>query len=424
MENIDDYKLKRNIICIDLKSFYASVECILRDLNPDTTPLVVADKARGNGSIVLAVTPYLKNQGVPSRCRIFELPGNLDIIYARPQMEKYLEYSTKVIETYLEFVSEEDLYVYSIDEAFLDVTNYLNYYNLKDYEIAVKILSRIYEKLSLKATAGVGPNMLIAKLAMDIEAKHVLNNLAVWNYDNIEEKLWPVTPLSKMWGIGRRMEHHLNLLGLNTVGDIANYSKKSLKRRFGILGEELYYHTHGIDMSMIKDKDILRKKVKSIGTNQVLFKDYYGDNILIIILEIVDDITRRLRLARKRAKTITLSVMYSKESEGGFSRQISLDTHTQNESVIYKTCLDIFDLYYENYPIRKVGVSLTNLTDSLIAQYSLFDDIESLENETKSSHTLDKLKVKYGKNSVLRGSSLEDDSTVKDRNKQIGGHHV
>lgn len=424
MIDLKAYQINRDILCIDLKSFYASVECVLRGLDPFETPLVVADKERGGGSIVLAVTPYLKKQGVPSRLRIYEIPKHLDIIYAKPRMQRYLEYAAKVAEVYMEFISEDDLYIYSIDEAFLDVTGYLSYYQITSYELAKRILKRIYDKLGLTATCGIGPNMLIAKLSMDIEAKKASDFIAKWDYSDIQEKLWPVEPLSEMWGIGNRMEYRLNKMGLYTIGDIANYDVEKLKKEFGILGEELFYHTHGIDLSMIKDKHLLRTEAKSYGISQVLFRDYDAKDIFIIIQEMVDDVTRRLRLARKKCKTITLGIMYSKDYQGGFHRQISLPHGTSNESIIYQTCLEIFECYYENLPIRKVSVSLTNFDHSKVHQYSLFEDEEALEKEKELQYTLDKIKNKFGKNAVLRATSLAEGSTVKDRNKQIGGHHV
>lgn len=424
MNELEKYQLNKNILCIDLKSFYASVECVLRGLDPFLTPLVVADSKRGEGSIVLAVSPYLKTKGIPSRCRIYELPKDINIIYAKPQMQTYLEYSTKVIETYLEFIDDKDLYIYSIDEAFLDVTNYLNYYQTTDENLALKILERIEEKLKIKATCGVGPNMLIAKLAMDIEAKKNENGLAKWHYKDLEEKLWPVTPLSNMWSIGHRMEKRLNLLGLTKIKDIALYPKEKLQKRFGILGLELWYHTHGIDMSLIQEKDKIRNKPKSFGSNQVLFKDYDETEILTILLEMIDDVTRRLRISKKRAKTVQLSIKYSKDYHHGFSRQTTLSQPTCNESIIYQACLDLFDAHYENYPIRAVGINLSNLTSDNTYQYSIFEDSEMLEKELMIQTTLDHMKHKYGKNAILRANSLEKHSTVKTRNKQIGGHHV
>ena len=318
-----------------MKSFYASVECVLRNLDPFTTPLVVADKSRGDGAVVLAVTPYLKKLGVASRCRISDLPKHIDIIYARPQMQTYIEYSTKVIGIYLDYVAKEDLYVYSIDEAFLDVTSYLKLYQMTDLEIAQKILSDIYLKLELFATAGVGPNMLLSKLSMDIEAKKKVDSIAKWDYKDVESKLWNVTPLSKMWGIGKRTEHHLNILGVQKIGDIAKLKPEFLKRKFGILGLELWYHVHGIDMSLIQDQKLLNTRQKSFGVGQVLFKDYNEHDIIVILLEMVDEVTRRMRIFKKSCSIIHLSIGYSKKYGGGFSRQIKLEQATQNESIIF-----------------------------------------------------------------------------------------
>lgn len=215
---MNDLYVKRNIIAIDLKSFFASCECIDRGLDPFTTPLVVCNPKQ-KGAITLAVTPYLKQFGVPGRCRIYDInkykfPRGTVIMKAPPRMSLYVEKSKEVIETYLEFVSKEDMHIYSIDEVLLDVTSYLKMYKLTDYELALKILKRIKEKTGLTATAGIGPNLMMAKVAMDIDAKHVKNNIAKWTYDDVKTKLWEITPISKMWGIGSRMESNLNKLGL------------------------------------------------------------------------------------------------------------------------------------------------------------------------------------------------------------------
>ncbi len=421
---MEQYKLYRNILCIDLKSFYASVECALLGLDPFETPLVVADKSRGGGSIVLAVTPYLKRLGMPSRCRIHELPEDIPIIFQKPRMELYLEYSAKIIEIYLKFISEDDLYVYSVDEAFLDITEYLTYYKKTDIEIGKMILDNIYQETKLFATCGIGPNMLIAKLALDIESKKAPDFIAKWTYEDIPTKLWPITPLSEMWGIGRHMEFNLNRLGLQTIGDIANYNPKTLKRLYGILGEELYYHTHGIDMSLIQSKKEIRAVRKSYGSGQTLFYDYFPPDIFGIILEMVDDVTRRLRMSKKVAKTLHLGIGYSKTTGGGFSRQITLDQPTANASLIYQTCLFLFHKYYADQPIRRVQVSLTNLLENHIYQFSIFEDANQIIREQKLYSTVDNLKFRYGKNSVNRASSELKNSTIKARNKMIGGHNA
>ncbi len=421
---MEEYKLHKNILCIDLKSFYASVECAISGLDPFKTPLVVADKERGGGSIVLAVSPYLKQFGVPNRCRVYELPKNIDIIYRKPKMERYLEYSTKIIEIYLRFVSENDVYVYSVDEVFIDFTEYLNYYKMTDYEFARKVLDTIYEETKIYATCGIGPNMLIAKLALDIESKHSPDFIAKWSYEDIPTKLWPVTPISKMWGIGRNMERNLNSLGIYKIGDLAKYDIKKLKKKFGVIGEELYYHTHGIDMSLIQEKMQIKPTSKSYGIGQTLFQDYYKPEIYQIIREMVDDVCRRLRLGKKLAKTVHFGLAYSKEIGGGFARQIKLSQPSQNESHIYRACLMLMDKFYDNAPIRVVRIAVTNFVDKKGYQINLFEDINEVLREQAVFTAMDEIKEKYGKNIVNRASSELDSSTIKARNDMIGGHHA
>ncbi|MFW5888857.1 MAG: DNA polymerase thumb domain-containing protein [Bacillota bacterium] len=421
---MEAYRLHKNILCIDLKSFYASVECALSGLDPFKTPLVVADKSRGGGSIVLAVTPYLKKLGVPNRCRIYELPKNIDIIYRKPRMEKYLEYSSNIIEIYLQFIAEEDMYIYSVDEVFLDVTSYLTYYKKTDYQMAKMILKTIYNQTKIYSTCGIGENMLMAKLALDIESKHSSDFIAKWNYDDIEKKLWPIEPLSQMWGIGHNMEKNLNKLGIKKIGDLARYDVKKLKNKFGIIGEELYYHAHGIDMSQLQEKMKLKPNTKSYGIGQTLFQDYYKPEIYQIIREMVDDVTRRLRINKKNAKTIHFGLGYSKDVGGGFARQISLSQPTDIASHVYKACVKLMDKFYDNSPIRSVRVSATNLVEAKGYQVSLFEDIETVIKEHDLFSTVDKIKEKFGKNSITRASSELETSTLKARNKMIGGHNA
>lgn len=421
----DEYKLHKSIICIDFKSFYASVECVMRGLDPFKTPLVVADKSRGNGALCLAVSPYLKSLGVPSRARIFDIPNNLkeNIIYARPRMKSYMEMTMKIVEIYLSFISESDLYVYSIDEAFLDVTAYLDLYKKSTAELAKEIVAKIYEQTKLPVSVGIGPNMLLAKLAMDIESKKNKDSLAEWGYDDVAKKLWPVTPLSKMWGIGQRMEANLNQLGLYSIGDIAHYPSQKLKHLYGVIGEELWYHTHGIDMSLIQDKDKLRSKNKSYGLSQVLFHEYDAVEIQTIILEMVDEAVRRLRMNKKKCRVIHFGLGYSSTVGSGFSKQMTLSQHTSSFKRIYEACLDIFHEKYDGSLIRTVHVSLGQLSTSSEYQLSLFEDYDELEKEQKLLATIDQVKMKYGRNAINRGSSLSKESTIVKRNTFIGGHH-
>lgn len=409
----------RNIICIDLKSFFASCECIDRGLDPFKVPLVVAGSNKG--AITLAVTPYLKSKGIKGRTRLYDIPKNIKYIKVPPRMALYTKKSKEVISIYLDYVASEDLHIYSIDECFLDLTAYLKMYKKTDYEIAEEILRVIEHKTGLTATCGIGPNLLIAKVAMDVEAKKHKNGIAKWEYKDIPDKFYPITPLSKFCGIGPRMEKRLNNLGITTIGQLAHYDKQKLKHLFGIMGEELYEHANGIDLSCISDMKTLPKD-KSYGHSQILYKDYNGDNIKLIIMEMVDVLTTRLRAGNKECLVIGFGIGYSKAINGGFYHSIKLDNTTDNSEVILKQCLLIFDKFYNESPIRKVSISLGGLTEKAHLQLNMFDSIERIKIKDNYDKTIDEIRNKYGKNSILKATSLLNDSTAIERNKKIGGH--
>ena len=414
--------MQRNILCIDLKSFFASCECIDKGLDPFTYPLVVTNPDQGNGAMTLAVTPYLKSLGVKSRCRLYEIPKNIKYFIARPRMALYDKMSKAVVDIYLEFVSKEDLNIYSVDECFLDVTAYLKMYKKTDYELALEILKRVEDVTGLTATCGIGPNMLLAKVSMDIEAKHHADCIAKWAYDDVQTKLWAITPLSKMWGIGPRMEKNLNIMGCKTIGDIAKLNPGKLKDKFGVMGVELWNHANGIDNSMVSDFNAPSLD-KSYNESQVLFKDYNDKNIRIIIDEIIDNLTSRLRRGKQETRCIGLGITYSKNCGGGFYHTIKLDNPTDDAKVISKYCNIIFDKFYEDdMPIRKVAITFAGLVDKTSTQLNLFESLEEQHEKDEINETIDKIKSKFGKNSILKASSLLEDSTIKERNGKIRGH--
>lgn len=411
----------RNIICIDLKSFFASCECVERKLNPFKTPLIVADPKRGKGSITLAVTPYLKKLGVKSRGRVYEIPKNIkNIIVASPRMSLYIKKSKEVINIYLDYVSSEDLHVYSIDEVFIDITNYLKMYQKTDLEIAQEILSTIKKKTGLTATCGIGPNLFLAKVAMDTEAKLNESCIAKWSYHDVKNKLWQITPLSKVWGIGLKMEKKLNALGIFKIKDLALFDKSKLIDKFGIMGEELWNHANGIDLAKISELKVPPKN-KSYSLSQILYKDYNGENVKLIIKEMVSLITLRLRENNKLTSSVYFSINYSKAYGGGFSKNVKLDVPTNLEKDIYDVCFNIFQSFYNGYPIRKVSIALSKLSENRGIQLNLFDN--TIIKKDKLNNTIANIKNKLGKNSILKASSLLTDSTIKIRNEKIGGHH-
>lgn len=415
-----NYYIKRNILCIDLKSFFASVECAARGLDPFSTPLIVADIEKGEGTITLAVTPYLRKLGVPSRGRVYEIPYNLrkKIIFVKPRMKLYLEKSKEVIGIYLNYISEEDMHIYSIDEVFLDVTDYLKLYNKTDYELALDIMKTIKEKTKITSTCGIGPNLLLAKIALDIESKHNNDCIAKWTYDDVKTKLHNITPLSKFWGIGKQYEKKLNNLGIKKIGDINKYPLSFYKKRFGVMGEELWYHANGIDLSNIK-KEKLPAKSKSISNSQILYKDYTPEEVILIVREMVGLITKRLRSKHKVCKTIGLGISYSKNIGGGFYHTRKLDDYTDNEKRIYEMCENIFNKFIKNLPVRKVSICLSHIKNKEYEQLNIFKDLE----HDPIVNTIDNINNKFGNNSVLKASSLLKHSTIKNRNTKLGGHN-
>ena len=405
--------MERHIMCIDLKSFFASCECVERNINPFTTPLVVANPNQGKGAITLAITPYLKSKGIKSRTRLYEIPPWIKYEILPPRMSLYIKKSKEVVDIYLEFVSEEDLHIYSVDECFLDVTHYLKMYGMSDKDLAKKILQTITKKTGLTANCGIGPNMLLAKVAMDTEAKKYKDGIAKWTYDDVRTKLWSITPLSKMWSIGSRMEVRLNAMGMWC-------DKKVLKKKFGIIGEELWEHANGIDESVISDFK-MPPKSSSYSNSQVLFKDYDGNNIKIIIRETIEVVCRRLRKNQKQAGIIGLGIGYSIDVGGGFYHSIKVNP-TSDEDEFYFVCTNIFDRFYNDMPIRKVSIVAGGLTDDTSLQLNLFSNVEVVEDNKKLNEAVDKIKEKYGNNSIIKASNLLPDSTAIDRNGKIGGH--
>ncbi len=380
-------KIYRHILCIDLKSFFASVECIDRGLNPFTTPLVVANKSQGNGAITLAVTPYLKNLGIKGRTRLYEIPKKISYHIISPRMNRYIAVSKQVIQIYLDFVSQEDLHIYSIDECFLDVSDYLSYYKMPDFELAKKILKTVKEKTGLTATCGIGPNLFLAKVAMDIDAKHSKENIAKWTYEDVKTKLWKITPLSKIWGIGSQTEKKLTEWHLETMEKIANESKEILKRKLGIYGEELWYHANGIDDAQIKTFQ-KEPKEKSFYHSQVLLRDYTKEEITLIIKEMLDTLTLRLRENHLEASSLGLEIRYSKKIGGGFFHSVKLENSYDLTENFYPQCLTILDSFLEkNMPIRKVSISLGNLLKKESVQLNLFETFEEKKRKrTNSNH--------------------------------------
>ena len=413
----------RTILAIDLKSFYASVECLRRGFDPFKTPLVVADLSRGDGTIVLAASPFIREKyHVPSRCRLREvdkaIPG---LIVARPHMQDYLETSAKVNSIYLDYVDERDMHIYSIDESFLDVTHYLkrNRDTAKSY--ARRIIATIRERLGLVVTCGIGRNLFMAKACMDIEAKKRKDFLAQWDYADIPEKLWPVSPLSKMWGVGRRLEKRLNAMGFYCVGDIAVADKNYLVSRLGVVGEEIYYHSQGYDDALIQEKYAPPESSLSVG--EVLLRDYDHDEIPCILNGLAIELSDRLLKEGKKAREVILSIGYKDQT--GYAKRLFFEDPVDTPSTIAKEAIRQFLTKPENgKPLyRQVHFAAVDVVSRTCYQGSLFEDVGREMRLGNLERTLMRIRAEYGTMKAMPCSALCVASTFIQRDNQIGGHH-
>lgn len=411
-------------LCIDLKSFYASVECAERGLDPFEVNLVVADPTR-RGAITLAVTPALKRLGVPSRGRIFEIPEAIDYIIAPPRMSLYMRYSAKIYSIFLKFISSEDIHVYSIDEAFMDVTPYLKLYKMNARQIARMILEEIYKETAITATVGIGTNLFLTKVALDIEAKHAPDNMGYLDEDLFKQKLWHHRPLTDFWMIGPGTANHLAELGILDMYGIAHCPEEQLYKAFGINAEYLIDHSWGREPVEIKDIKAYKPVSNSISNSQILFEDYDYRDAYLVLKEMVD--ANVLVLCEKHLVTnqIYLCIAYSKNCRK-MSRGSAKISNTTNSYRLLKE--EFRRLYFKvvdkNCPIRQLAIGFGNVCDEIYEQYDLFADQVALTKEKKLQQALIEIRQRYGKNAALKGMSYLDKATMRMRNGLIGGHHA
>ena len=416
--------MNRTYICIDLKTFYASVECVERGLDPFNTNLVVADSSRGKGTICLAVTPKMKMLGVKNRCRIFEIPSNIKYIIAMPRMKKYIEYSANIYSIYLKYFSEQDIHVYSIDEAFIDITKYLNLYKLTPIELAKKIIKDIYDTYGISSAAGIGTNMYLAKIALDITAKHLPSNIGFLDEEKYKKELWHHKPLSDFWQIGKGIEKRLNKMGIFDMYDIAHSDYKKIYKEFGINAEYLIDHSWGRENCTIKDIKAYKPQSTSISNSQVLFEDYSFIKARTVLKEMVE--LGSLRLVEKGLMTNTVGIYigYSKDIIKATGGTKLINNYTNVYSELLKAALYIYDVTTnKQVPIRRIGINFSKVIEKEDVQLSLFENQEKIDKERKLELTICDIKNKMGKNTIIRGIDLQKEATAILRNKLIGGHN-
>lgn len=490
-------------MCIDLKSFYASVECVDRGLDPLNTNLVVADSSRTDKTICLAVTPSLKAYGLSGRCRLFEarqkvrevnilrkkkinyksfsgksyidseLKKNdfleLDMIVAPPRMRRYMKYSTLIYNVYLNYIAPEDILVYSIDEVFCDITPYLKTYGLTPKELVSKIIKDVYDKTGITATAGIGTNMYLAKVCMDIVAKHAQANeigVRIAEIDEISYRklLWGHKPLTDFWRVGKGYAKKLESNNMYTMGDVARCSIENenlLYKLFGIGAELLIDHAWGWEPTTIKDVKKYKPSTNSISEGQVLHEPYNYEKTKLIVREMIDNLSLSLVGKEKVTDQIVLTIGYDVENltnnvisskyhgeivTDSYGRSvpkhshgtINLDYKTSSSKVLMDKCVELFDrIINKDLLVRRINITVCNVVDEKYAkdevvyeQLDLFnlDNKESEIDKAKQfeelslQKTLLSLKNKYGKNSILRAMNYMEGATSKERNTEVGGH--
>ena len=498
---------QRTYIAIDLKSFYASVECVERGLDPLTTNLVVADESRTEKTICLAVSPSLKSYGIPGRPRLFEviqkvdevnrerkrqisghqftgkscfeteLKANfdweVDYLIAPPRMAYYIDYSTKIYAVYLKYIAPEDIYAYSIDEVFIDATEYLDSYKMTAHELTLKIIRDVLKETGITATAGIGTNMYLCKVAMDIVAKHIpadKDGVRIAELDEMSyrQKLWNHRPLTSFWRVGKGIAKKLEEHGLDTMGKVARCSienEEVLYNLFGVNAELLIDHAWGWEPVGMKEVKAYKPETNSISSGQVLSVGYDYRKAKVVVLEMADDVFLNLVKHRLVADQIVLTINYDAENLTNpalrskyfgeittdyYGRQVpkhahgtaNLDAPTSSSKVITSAVKDLYaKIVNPNLLVRRMNLTVNHVINEAEAasytkpseQLDLFTDYEKkaqveeekavvLAKERKVQEALLDIKAKFGKNAILKGLSFEEGATAKDRNQQIGGH--
>lgn len=453
--------MEKAYIAIDLKSFYASVECVERGLDPLTTRLVVADESRTEKTICLAVSPALKAYGIPGRARLYEVIEKAkeikkDFIIAPPRMAYYMRYSARIYNVYLKFIAPEDIFAYSIDEVFIDATSYLKMYKTTARELAQKLLKAVLDETGITATAGIGTNMYLAKVAMDIVAKHAEPDengarIAELNEKTYREKLWGHTPLTDFWRVGKGYTRRLEAVGLRTMGDIALCSERDedyLYNMFGVNAELLIDHAWGYEPCEMKDVKAYRPKNNSFSSGQVLKEPYSFEKARVVASEMAEEVA--LSLLRKKLTTdqVILTIGYDKSSlrkhqgettKDFYGRTVPKPAHgsqnlkigTSSSSIILNAVITLFDKNVDkNLFVRRITIDVNHIlpeTDEPKShQLDLFTDYDEenakLGKEKRVGEAIINIKRRYGKNAILKGINFEEGATGRERNMQIGGH--
>lgn len=473
-------------LCIDLKSFYASVECAARGLDPFTTNLVVADPDRTEKTICLAITPAMKALGVRNRCRVFEIPPGIHYIMAKPRMQRYMEVSAEIYQVYLRFISARDIHVYSIDECFIDAAPYLKLYGMTARQLANHLMDAVFEATGICATAGIGTNLFLAKVALDVTAKHVPDHIGFLDQAAFEQQIWHHRPITDIWNIGFGIAKRLAGYGVYDLKGVCDLQESTLYREFGVNAEYLIDHAHGYEPCTIADIQAYRPEGSSISNGQVLPTDYTWSEARMVLREMTDALVLDLVDKELVAQSVHLGVGYSRQQRAGgagsgqdgagqgssgrgsngqgsamqgssggggpFAKQYDeADVYTDDHGTHYRgwsrgqmtggsrkltggtdsrrklmdAMLELYDqTTRQDVPVRRINIGFGDLVSREFIVYDLFTDVEAEERERDLQKAILAVKDKFGKNSLLMGTSLQDKATAQERNNQVGGHNA
>jgi len=389
------------------------------------TNLVVADPERTDKTICLAITPAMKALGIKNRCRVFEIPKGTEYITAPPRMQKYIDYAAEIYAVYLSFVSGDDIHVYSIDEVFMDVTEYLPLYKLSAKELAKRIMAKVLEKTGVRATCGIGTNLYLAKIALDITAKHSKDFIGILTEKSYRETMWDHKPLTDFWRIGRGTAERLAGRGIFTMKDIAQAPEDLLYKIFGIDAELLIDHAWGREPTLISDIKAYKSKTNCITSGQVLMCDYTFSQGEIIVREMMDALCLEMLEKGIETDSVTMCVGYSNSLHMDYARgSAGVTIKTNADSLLVPAAVNLYRrIVNPKFPIRRINITCNRVTgENEVTQLGLLEDMDQLEQNRTLQKTVIDIKKRFGKNSILKGTSLQESATARERNRQIGGH--
>ena len=415
---------QRCYFVIDMKSFFASVECAERGLDAMTTNLIVADETRTEATICLAVSPSMKKLGVKNRCRLFQVPKDLKYIIAPPRMNKYIEYASEIYGIYLQYIDKSDIHVYSIDECILDVTDYLKIYNIRAKEFAKKLMKEIEDKLGIPSTVGIGTNMYLAKIALDITAKHSPERIGWLNEEKFQKELWKHRPITDFWGIAAGISARLAKYAIYDMEGITKIDPEYLYKEFGINAELLIDHAYGRESCLMSDIKSYKGKSKSITNSQILACNYNYEDSKIVMTEMIQEGCYRLASENLITSHITLYIGYGDDrtfTKGSKRLKATTNLFSQIVPIAVKLFEEIVD---RTRPVRRLMYSFDSLLSDKYEQFDFFTDIEKVQKEKSLVKRLLQIRDKYGKNAILRGIDYLPNATQLERNCQIGGHRI